>query len=105
MLAVLLRSQMSRVFRCSHSDPHNRIEPRYFVPWIRYYLNLPRLIHGGEVRHIESANCAGELCSAQHIVKDGDSHVIGPTADHLASCPTAIGMHMYVGEAAGSHCQ
>ena len=87
---------MSRVFRCSHSDPRNRIEPRYFVPWIRYYLrlNLPRLIHGGDVRHIESANCAGELCSAQH--KDGDSHVIGPTADHLASCPTAMWARLQV---------
>ena len=87
-LAVMLRSQMSRVFRCAHNDPMNRIEPRFFVPWLRYYLNLPRLVGIGEPVYITGAKCDGELCAAPH--KEDEQPVIGPTADHLAHCRTVV---------------
>ena len=85
-LSVLLRSQMSRVFTCSHGDPNNRIKPQYFTAWLRYYLNLPRLASGGDIHHIDEADCAGEACDTPH---GDETHLIGPTAEHLFVCVSA----------------
>jgi hypothetical protein len=41
-LAVLLLSQMSRVFAAPHDEHHNRVPTDKFQSWIRYHANLPR---------------------------------------------------------------
>ena len=88
LLAVLMRSQASRVFACSHFWTRNRIPKVDFVYWLRYYGNLPRIPTGGAPAAIAGCDVAGEICSNPHA---SGNNVIGPTGDHVVACAGSKG--------------
>jgi hypothetical protein len=89
-LAVLLLSQMSRVFVAPHDERQNRVPADNFQSWIRYHTNLPRHLGSGEIADLDGSDCQAETCPTPHDDRRQGA-VIGPTAGHLFDCQSARG--------------
>ena len=73
------RSQNNRVLTSKLSNKHNRMEPRSFVAWARFFCRLPQVPHLGGLReqkeldyHAEHCMGLGKSCNGQAIDLHGN---------------------------------
>ena len=85
LLAGRLRSQTSRIFTANLLDKHNRIPAEAFTPFLRWWLNLPRLSAiGPHTTPIPNSDVRGEVCRANHPT----TGIINTTLDHFCAATT-----------------
>ena len=88
ILAILSRSQMSRVYKACLYYERNWIAAATFVSWQRYHFNKPQLTH--EQGHMTSdSDCEMARCQLSHISEN--QVFMDPTGDHACGCPSTFG--------------
>jgi hypothetical protein len=85
---VSMRSQSSRAFQATLWYPRNRMTPDDFAYAIRYHLNLPQLIRGGDTLGADVALVGEEAGWAVCAVDHGSPNALSPTGSHCTWCKT-----------------